>query len=31
MTLRTGGEILVDQFRIQGCDRAFTSPGENLL
>ena len=23
MTKRTGGQILVDQFRIQGCDRVF--------
>ena len=27
MTLRTGGRILVDQLRIQGCDRVFTVPG----
>ena len=26
-TLRTGGQILVDQLRIQGCDRVFTVPG----
>ena len=26
---RTGGRILVDQLRIQGCDRIFTVPGEN--
>ena len=24
MTNRTGGRILVDQLRIQGCDRTFT-------
>ncbi|WP_310468576.1 thiamine pyrophosphate-binding protein [Sphingomonas sp.] len=30
-TLRTGGRILVDQLRIQGCDRAFTVPGESFL
>ena len=31
MTLRTGGRILVDQLRIQGCDRIFTVPGESFL
>ena len=31
MTLRTGGQILVDQLRIQGCDRLFTVPGESFL
>ena len=30
-TLRTGGQILVDQLRIQGCDRIFTVPGESFL
>ena len=30
-TLRTGGQILVDQLRIQGCDRVFTVPGESFL
>ncbi len=30
-TLRTGGRILVDQLRIQGCDRIFTVPGESFL
>ncbi|MDQ3143806.1 MAG: thiamine pyrophosphate-binding protein [Pseudomonadota bacterium] len=29
--LRTGGKILVDQLRIQGCDRVFTVPGESFL
>ncbi len=29
--LRTGGRILVDQLRIQGCDRLFTVPGESFL
>src|SRR5215217_2238641 len=28
---RTGGRILVDQLRIQGCDRIFTVPGESFL
>src|SRR6476469_9224948 len=28
---RTGGRILVDQLRIQGCDRIFTVPGETFL
>src|SRR5438270_7707274 len=28
---RTGGRILVDQLRIQGCDRVFTVPGESFL
>jgi acetolactate synthase-1/2/3 large subunit len=31
MTLRTGGQILVEQLRIQGCDRIFTVPGESFL
>ena len=31
MTLRTGGRILVDQLRINGCDRIFTVPGESFL
>ena len=31
MTNRTGGQILVDQLRIQGCDRVFTVPGESFL
>src|SRR5438046_2787476 len=31
MTSRTGGRILVDQLRIQGCDRIFTVPGESFL
>src|SRR5213082_4082401 len=31
MTQRTGGRILVDQLRIQGCDRVFTVPGESFL
>jgi len=31
MTKRTGGRILVDQLRIQGCDRIFTVPGESFL
>jgi acetolactate synthase-1/2/3 large subunit len=29
--LRTGGRVLVDQLRIQGCDRIFTVPGESFL
>jgi len=28
---RAGGQILVDQLRIQGCDRIFTVPGESFL
>ena len=28
---RSGGEILVDQLRLQGCDRIFTVPGESFL
>src|SRR5688500_18847331 len=28
---RSGGRILVDQLRIQGCDRLFTVPGESCL
>ncbi|HZU50641.1 MAG TPA: thiamine pyrophosphate-binding protein [Sphingomicrobium sp.] len=31
MSLRTGGQILVDQLRINGCDRIFTVPGESFL
>ena len=31
MTIRTGGQILVDQLVIQGCDRIFTVPGESFL
>jgi acetolactate synthase-1/2/3 large subunit len=31
MTKRSGGRILVDQLRIQGCDRIFTVPGESFL
>ncbi|HUG44997.1 MAG TPA: thiamine pyrophosphate-binding protein [Sphingomicrobium sp.] len=31
MTNRTGGRILVDQLRINGCDRIFTVPGESFL
>ena len=31
MTTRTGGQILVDQLKIQGCDRIFTVPGESFL
>jgi acetolactate synthase-1/2/3 large subunit len=31
MTTRTGGRILVDQLRTQGCDRIFTVPGESFL
>ena len=31
MTKRTGGQILVEQLRIQGCDRIFTVPGESFL
>jgi acetolactate synthase-1/2/3 large subunit len=29
--LRTGGQILVEQLKIQGCDRIFTVPGESFL
>src|SRR5206468_4589168 len=28
---RSGGRILVEQLRIQGCDRIFTVPGESFL
>ncbi len=28
---RTGGRILVDQLKINGCDRVFTVPGESFL
>jgi acetolactate synthase I/II/III large subunit len=31
VTKRTGGQILVDQLRINGCDRIFTVPGESFL
>jgi acetolactate synthase-1/2/3 large subunit len=31
MTLRTGGQILVDQLRIQGVDRLTCVPGESYL
>src|SRR5215212_6939156 len=31
MTTRTGGRILVDQLKLQGCDRIFTVPGESFL
>ena len=31
MTKRTGGQVLVDQLQIQGCDRIFTVPGESFL
>ena len=31
ITTRSGGRILVDQLRIQGCDRIFTVPGESFL
>jgi acetolactate synthase-1/2/3 large subunit len=31
MTKRTGGRILIDQLKIQGCDRIFTVPGESFL
>src|SRR6058998_1332744 len=31
MTQRAGGRILVDQLKIQGCDRIFTVPGESFL
>ena len=31
MTLRTGGQILVEQLKLQGCDRIFTVPGESFL
>jgi acetolactate synthase-1/2/3 large subunit len=31
MALRTGGQILVDNLVIQGCDRLFTVPGESFL
>src|SRR5207237_3682233 len=29
--VRTGGRVLVDQLKIQGCDRIFTVPGESFL
>ncbi|HWI76442.1 MAG TPA: thiamine pyrophosphate-binding protein [Sphingomicrobium sp.] len=31
MSTRTGGQILVDQVKINGCDRIFTVPGESFL
>ncbi len=31
MTKRTGGQVLVDQLKINGCDRIFTVPGESFL
>lgn len=31
MPTRTGGRVLVDQLRINGCDRVFTVPGESFL
>ena len=31
MATRNGGRILVDQLKIQGCDRIFTVPGESFL
>ncbi len=31
MTKRSGGRILVDQLKAQGCDRIFTVPGESFL
>ena len=31
MTTRTGGQILVEQLKIQGCERIFTVPGESFL
>ncbi len=31
MAKRTGGRILVDQLKINGCDRVFTVPGESFL
>jgi acetolactate synthase I/II/III large subunit len=31
MTSRTGGQILVEQLKINGCDRVFTVPGESFL
>ena len=31
MNKRSGGRILVDQLRMQGCDRIFTVPGESFL
>jgi acetolactate synthase-1/2/3 large subunit len=31
MRKRTGGRILVDQLKINGCDRIFTVPGESFL
>ena len=29
--LRTGGQVLIDQLRIHGADRAFCVPGESYL
>ena len=31
MSKRTGGQVLVDQLKINGCDRIFTVPGESFL
>ena len=31
MSKRSGGRILVDQLKINGCDRVFTVPGESFL
>ena len=31
IALRTGGQVLVEQLKIQGCDRIFTVPGESFL
>lgn len=31
MTQRTAAQILVDQLKIQGCERIFTVPGESFL
>ncbi|MEO6433450.1 MAG: thiamine pyrophosphate-binding protein [Sphingomicrobium sp.] len=30
-TSRSGGQILVEQLKIQGCERIFTVPGESFL
>ena len=29
--LRTGGRILIDNLKAQGCDRIFCVPGESFL
>ena len=29
--MRSGGRILIDQLRLNGCDRIFTVPGESFL